>query len=103
MRMLLRAQMSTEAGNAAFRDGTIAKKLQAILGDMKPEAVYLVPMNGKRTALVFFDLPDVAQMPMIAEPWFLTLGAEIELSPAFTPAELGSVESALGEVVKKYG
>ncbi len=40
MRMLLKASIPTEAGNAGIRDGSMMENLGSILEDAKPEAVY---------------------------------------------------------------
>ena len=39
MRVLLKAQISLEAGNAAIKDGSIGEKIESIIADAKPEAV----------------------------------------------------------------
>ena len=56
MRMLLKASIPTEAGNAGIRDGSMMEKLGSILEDAKPEAVYFFIENGKRTCLIIFDM-----------------------------------------------
>ncbi|MBI4530955.1 MAG: hypothetical protein HY709_05470 [Candidatus Latescibacteria bacterium] len=102
MRILLKAQIPTEAGNAAIIDGSIAKKFESIFADQKPEAVYCIAEDGKRTILVFLDLQDASQLPAIAEPWFLAFNASIEVTPAFTLQELPEVMPAVEQIVKKY-
>lgn len=46
MRMLMHVTMPPEAFNAAVRDGSIGKKMQQILADMKPEAAYFTEQGG---------------------------------------------------------
>ena len=48
---------------------------------LKPEAAYFFPDDGKRTALYIFDLKDVSQIPVIVEPLFQNLHADVSLFP----------------------
>ena len=66
-------------------DGSLSKTIQAILEEQKPEAVYFVAEGGKRTGYLFLDLKSTADIPGIAEPWFLAFNASIEATPAMTP------------------
>jgi hypothetical protein len=103
MRVLLKASIPVEAGNEAARKGKLAETLQSIIDEQKPEAVYCVAENGTRTILVFIDLESAAQLPKVAEPWFLAFNARLEVTPAFTPEELPAVGADIEQAVKKYG
>ena len=59
MRMLLRATIPTDAGNAGMKDGSMMETLNSILGDANPEAVYFYLENGRRTCMMIFELNDV--------------------------------------------
>jgi len=50
--------------------------------------VYFVVENGTRTALVFLNVESAADLPKIADPWFLAFNAHVEVTPAFTAQEL---------------
>ena len=102
MRFLLKVEMPVEAGNAAIKDGTLPRKIQSILEEQKPEAVYFVALNGKRTALIFLDMQDTSQLPGIVEPWFLAFNASIECTPAMTPADLDRGGDGIEQAVEKY-
>ena len=102
MRVLLKVEFDLEAGNAAIRNGTLPKTIQSILDEQKPEAVYFLASNGKRTALIVVDLKDPSQIPALAEPWFLALNASIEIQPVMTPADLAKAGPAIDAAVKKY-
>ncbi len=102
MRMIFKAHMDTEIFNAAAKAGTAGATLQAIIEDLKPEAAYFIAENGKRTALLIVDIPDSTHLPRIAEPWFLAFNAEVEATPAFTPADMEKIMPTIEAAVKKY-
>ena len=88
MRMLLKFDMSIEAGNEAVRSGKIAELNQSLMERIQPEAAYFGTENGKRTSYVFFDLKDPSQIPTIAEPLFQNLGAHVEFIPVMNGDDL---------------
>jgi len=81
MRMMLKVSMPTDASNAAFEDGSLGKVLMGAIDRLKPEAAYFFPENGRRTALYFSDMKDEAQIPVVAEPFFHAVNADITLIP----------------------
>ena len=103
MRMLLKAQVSTETANAVLKDGSLGDTLNSILADTKPEAVYFLIEDGLRTVLVVFDMQDVADMPAIVEPWFLALGANVKITPVLNGDDFANAGPSLGAFVPKYG
>lgn len=103
MRFLLKAEMAIEAGNAAAQNGSLPETIQSILDDLKPEAAYFLASNGKRTALLVVNIKDASQIPAFAEPWFLALGASIELVPVMTIEDLKKAGPAIEKAAKKYG
>jgi hypothetical protein len=101
MRFLLRISFSVEAANAAAKkDGF--KAIQNILQEQKPEAVYFVADNGKRTAILIVNLDDASGIAAICEPWFLALNAAIDITPVMLPADLQKAAPAIAEAVKSY-
>jgi hypothetical protein len=88
MRMLLRVTVDVEAGNAAIKNNTLQQLMQSRLQELKPEAAYFFPDHGKRTAYIFFDLKETSQIPSIAEPFFQTLNAAVELIPVMNANDL---------------
>ena len=103
MRMLLKASIPVEAGNATIKSGTLGNNIEAILAEQKPEAAYFTLDNGMRTGFIFLDIQDASQLPAILEPWFLAFNASIELTPVMNGDDLGKAGPSIGAVVEKYG
>ena len=88
MRMMMRVSMSTEKSNAALTSGRLTKTMTDFIDTMKPEAAYFTADGGVRTAYFFIDMNDPRELPSIAEPMFLELGARVELIPAMNAEEM---------------
>lgn len=101
MRMLLHVKLPHQEFNAAVRDGSIGKKIGAILDATKPEAVYFTNYEGRRGAIMIVDLKDASRVPAFAEPWFLAFSAEVDFHVVMTPEDLG--RAGLDELGKKWG
>jgi len=100
MRILLNVKIPHQQFNAAVADGTVGLKLNRILEATKPEAVYFTAQEGLRSAILIVDLPDPSKIPSLAEPWFLTFQAEVELRVVMTPDDLK--RAGLEELGKKW-
>jgi hypothetical protein len=48
-------------------------------------------------------MKDAAELPAIAEPWFLALNASIEVTPVMVPADLQKAGPAIERAVKTFG
>lgn len=103
MRMLMRVEIPTEAGNAAFKSGGFVKALQDVLGMVQPEGAYFTTVNGCRGGYIIFNLDDVTRIPAIAEPLFMAMGAKIEFTPCFTPQELEQSGPDIQQAAQTYG
>ncbi|MGW7086302.1 hypothetical protein ACWGH2_22780 [Streptomyces sp. NPDC054871] len=88
MRVMLRARLDTQISNEAIKNGTLPKLMQSVAEQIKPEAAYFGPSAGGRAATFVFDMQDSSEMPSIAEPFFLELGAEIEIYPVMNAEDL---------------
>jgi len=100
MKMLLQVKLPNEPFNAAVRDGSAGKKIQRILEDTKPEAVYFTEMDGTRGAIMIVNLDDPSKIPALAEPWFLHFNADVKLRIVMTPDVLA--KAGLEELGKKW-
>jgi hypothetical protein len=85
---MIKITIPVEAGNKAFRDGTLQKTLMGALERLKPEAAYFLPERGVRTAMMFIDLKDSSELPAIAEPLFEAFNAGVEFLPAMNADDL---------------
>ena len=88
MRTMLRIRMDIEAGNRAFADGSLKGAMQAFMERVKPEAAYFFPDEGKRSALFVFDMQDASQLPVLVEPFFAALHAEVTLTPVMNAEDM---------------
>jgi len=89
MRMLMHVNFPLEPFNTAVRDGSAGDKMRRILEAIKPEAAYFSEHHGQRGGTLVVDVKDAADVPRLAEPWFLTFDAEVEFRIAMTPEDLG--------------
>jgi hypothetical protein len=103
MRVMLKVNIPVEEGNRAAKAGKLGETIQAILTEQKPEAVYFGDDKGQRTAYVFVQMNDNADIPRLAEPWFLAFNAGVEIHPVMAPADLAKAAPAIGKAVEKYG
>ncbi len=101
MRMLMNVTIPHHTFNAAVKDGTAGAKLAKILDAIKPEAVYFTEQHGQRGAVLIVNLPDDSKVPALAEPWFLTFEADVEIRVAMTPDDLK--HSGIDTMGKQWG
>ena len=104
MRMLLRASIPVDAGNAAAKAGTLGTTVEKILSEMKVEAAYfLADDDGNRSASIVFDMKDTSEIPKYAEPWFLAFNAQVSFRPVMNAADLDKGASGIAHAAKLYG
>lgn len=101
MRMLLQVSFPHKPFNAAVKDGSVSSKIKKILEQSKPEAAYFAEIEGRRTGILIVNIEDASQIPMYAEPWFLTFEADVKFRPVMTPDDLG--RAGLDALGKKWG
>ena len=88
MRMLLKVTIPVEKGNEAIKSGALAQTMQSAMEALKPEAAYFFPEDGKRTAMMVFDMEGSWQLPKTVEPLFLNLDASIHVTPVMNGEDL---------------
>ncbi|MEO8735814.1 MAG: panthothenate synthetase [Edaphobacter sp.] len=101
MRMMMIVSFPVETFNAAVKDGSTQAKIKKIMDQVKPEAAYFTALNGKRTAVLIVDLADPSKIPGLAEPWFLTFNASVDLYPVMLPQDLAA--GGLDGLGKQWG
>lgn len=103
MRMLLKAQMSTDRTNEAIRSGRLSSAVEATMQELHPEAAYFTVEDGKRTMLLVFDMERSSLMPPAAERLFMDMGASIDFTPVMNPDELREGLSSLNREAMATG
>jgi len=96
MRVIARISMPVESGNRAIKDGTLGTVIQRAAERWKPEAMYFTTFDGRRTALMVFNLPDASDIPPFAEPFFMELNADVQIAPVMNGEDLQKGLSRLG-------
>jgi hypothetical protein len=76
---------------------------QSILEELKPEAAYLAEIEGARGGYFVVNMDDASQIPAFVEPFFLGLGATVQIHPVFIPDDMPRVTEAIEQAVRKYG
>ena len=102
MKFLVKATLPVEAGNALVRDPNLQSRMDTLMGDIRPEAVYFTVEDGQRTLYLFVNVENPEDMPRIAEPLWLSWKANVTFLPAFTPEDMEKAMPAISEIVKKY-
>lgn len=88
MRVMLKFTLPVEKGNQAFKDGSLGKTLEMSMNELKPEAAYFSPFEGKRGGMLFFDLAEPSKIVEVVEPLFLNLNAAVEIVPVMSGDDL---------------
>lgn len=101
MRMLMNVTIPNGRFNEAVRNGSVGSKINRILEELKPKAVYFTEQDGSRGAILIVNLDDPAKVPALAEPFFLAFDAKVKLQIAMTPEDLK--RAGLEELGKKWG
>ena len=101
MRMLMHIKLPLGPFNSAVRDGSIEPKMKRILEATNPEASYFSEQDGHRGGILIVNVNEPADVPRLADPWFLTFNAEVEFRIAMTPEDLARADlAALGRTWK---
>jgi len=101
MRVLLDVRFPPQPFNAAVKDGTVGGTLARILEAIKPEAAYFTERDGQRGAVLVVEVSEASKIPAVAEPWFLSFQADVQLRIAMTPEDLK--KGGLDDLGKKWG
>jgi hypothetical protein len=100
MRMIMLVDFPVEPFNTLVRNGTAGAKIQKVLEDVKPEAVYFGERDGMRGAVLVVDVSEPSRVPALAEPFFLTFDATVKFRVAMTAEDLA--KSGLDAIGQRY-
>jgi hypothetical protein len=103
MRCIIKVTIPVETGNEAIRTGKLQKTMKGIIDELKPEAAYFFAIGpGRRGGIFVVDLKDTAQIPMVAEPFFLAFNADVQIMPVMNLEDLMKAGPHIETAVKKY-
>lgn len=98
MRMLMYVKFPIEPFNTVVRKGTAGATIKKILDETKPESAFFTECDGHRGGTFVVQVKEAADIPRLAEPWFLHFHAEVEFRIAMTAEDLGKADlEALGK------
>jgi hypothetical protein len=80
--------MPTEYGNKLLQDPNFQKKLEGLLNQIKPEAVYFTPVEGDRGIYMVVNLASADMMAAIGEPLWMTLNCKLDVTPVMELSDL---------------
>ena len=100
MKFILNVTVPNKEFNAAVEDGSAGAKLEKILASIEPESVYFTTHDGQRGATLVVNLENASEIPKVAEPWFLTFNAKIEIKLVMSPEDLA--KSGLEDIGKLW-
>jgi hypothetical protein len=100
MRMMMRVAVPIENANKAVQDGSMGKILQEQLEKLRPEAVYFYAADDVRTALLFIDVKEASDMPVIADPFFQKVSARITFTPVMNVQDF---QAGMAKLAKAAG
>ncbi|MEE2969461.1 MAG: hypothetical protein VX741_04935, partial [Pseudomonadota bacterium] len=92
-----------EAGNAAIRNSKLEKEFGQVLEDLKPEAGYFYPGDGKRSGFFVIDMEDSWRVADTVERFFFGLNARVALTPVMNGEDLHKALSGVPDIVERYG
>jgi len=81
MRFLVRAQISTEAGNKMVKNPKFLQDLENYIKKVNAETAYFFEAGGDRTFVFIVNLESADMIPATAEPLFQDMGAKVEFHP----------------------
>lgn len=88
MRTLMKLRMPVVEANEAIASGRFATVMERLFETIRPEASYFFAEGGTRGGFIVFDLQRPEDIPLICEPLFRELHAEIEATPAMNLEEV---------------
>lgn len=102
MRFLVKVSIPTASGNQMIRKPDFPDLMKGLLAELKPEAAYYLAMDGRRTCMFIINADNSSQIPGIAEPFWLAMGADVEIVPVLNQQEFNQAGPSIAAAAKKY-
>jgi hypothetical protein len=102
MRCLIKFSFPNDRGNLAIGNQDFGDKMQRVLKEVKAEAAYFTAVDGRRGGYIISDLADATQIPVVAEPFFLWLNADVEITPVMTQEDLKKAMPKIETAVRNW-
>lgn len=102
MRFLVKVTIPTEAGNKMIKKPDFPDLMKGILAALKPEAAYYMSLGGQRCCMFFTNIDNAAKIPAVAEPFWLAMGADVEIVPVMNQDEFNQAGPSIAEAARKY-
>jgi Domain of unknown function (DUF3303) len=102
MRFMITCPKPVEKGNELAKAGTLGSTIQSVMEELRPEAAYFTDIDGCRGGYIVVNMDDASQIPALAEPLFLGLGAAIQVHPVMTAEDLAKAAPAIEQAARKY-
>ena len=96
MRFLVRAQISTDAGNRIVKNPKFIQNLEHYIKKVNAEASYFFEAGGDRTFVFIVNLESSDMIPSVAEPLFQDFGAKVEFHPVMVFEDLKKALEQVG-------
>ena len=96
MRFLIRAQISTDAGNRIVKNPKFIQNLEDYIEKVNAEASYFFEAGGDRTFVFIMNLESADMIPSVAEPLFQDFGAKVEFHPVMVFEDLKKALEQVG-------
>ena len=96
MRFLVRAQISTDAGNRIVMNPKFIQNLEDYIKKVNAEASYFFEAGGDRTFAFIVNLESADMIPSVAEPLFQEFGAKVEFHPVMVFEDLKKALEQVG-------
>jgi hypothetical protein len=89
MKFLVRLHMPTEHGNKMLQDpNAFQKKMESVLNQIKPEAVYFAPIESEGGIYMIVNIPSADMIAGIAEPLWMTFNSKLDFTPLMELSDL---------------
>ena len=100
MKMLLSVEFPPEPFNSLVRNGKVGEIIGSILETIKPETAYFTEQDGQRGGIFVIDVKKPSDVPVFAEPFFLSFNANCKFRVLMSPEELKN--AGLEQMGKKW-